>query len=75
MVKRAGSTRLLFKAPQSIFINGEGRRNYFDRDVATQLRIARSVNLAHSSGTELGTDFITTEFCADAQTHFFELLD
>jgi hypothetical protein len=46
---RAGSQRL---------------RQNLERHVATELRIARAIDLAHSAFAEFGDDFIGTDSCA-----------
>ena len=49
---------LLLEAPETLVIVGERRRKYFDRDVASEPRIARPIDLAHSAGAKLRSDFV-----------------
>src|SRR5215831_13239118 len=62
MIQRAGSTSLLLETMQTLRIIRITRRQHLDRDVAAQLRIAGKIHLAHSAFTNLGADFVTTEF-------------
>ena len=41
----------------------------FDRDIAIQPRIARSIHLAHSARADGRKDFVRTEFVAYRQRH------
>ena len=53
-----GSERFGFalEAGQAIGIGGKVRRQRLDRDVAAELRIARTEYLPHSAGTDGGED-------------------
>ncbi len=52
MVQRGEHLRFAAEPRQPIGIVGHRRQQHFDGDVAIQLRVARTVDLAHPSGTE-----------------------
>ena len=54
MIERAGGLRLLFEAKQTILVAGKCRGQNFDRDFATEFRIARAPHFAHAAFVDLG---------------------
>jgi hypothetical protein len=64
MIERCEHLRFSAEARETIRIVGNGREQDFDRDVAIQLRIACAIDLAHTTGTEGGDDFVWTEASA-----------
>ena len=43
----------------------------FQGNVTIELRVAREINFTHPAFAQLGTDFVTTEFCAGRNGHFW----
>ena len=58
MVERGERLRFAGEAPEPIRIGGEGFRQDLQRDVAIEPRVARAVDLAHSTGAKRSKDFI-----------------
>ena len=54
--------RLAREAREPIRIERELRRQYFQRDVTRQLRVARAIHLAHAARADGGNDLV----CPDA---------
>src|SRR5882762_1542703 len=65
--------RLALKACEAIGIERERVRDDLQRDVATELRIARAIDLAHAAGAERRQDFVRAEACASGQAHAYFL--
>ena len=60
--------RFLFESAQAFRVGGEICQN-FNRDISPQLRVARTVDLAHTSGTQQGEDFVGPESRSERQGH------
>jgi hypothetical protein len=58
MVQCARGLRFVLKTPESIHLLRERCRQNFDRHIAVQLLVARSLNLAHSTFADLRADFV-----------------
>jgi hypothetical protein len=71
MVERGGGARLGLEAPQALGVVGERRRQHLDRDVASETRILRAVDLAHPAGAELTVDLVRPELGARGEGHAF----
>src|SRR5688572_31377934 len=59
-------------APESFTRNRIPRKRCgqnLDRDLATELRIARAIDLAHSASADGGEDFVSAEGGARSQRH------
>jgi len=65
MIERRQDARFTFKAGQAIRVRCEDTRQHLDRDVASQLRVARAIDFAHSSYPEEVRDAIGPELAAD----------
>src|SRR5262245_29816395 len=69
MIQRRRGARFLLKAAKTIGIGRQRGRQDLDRDVATQPRVARPIDLAHSPSADGIEDFVGTEVTAWAQSH------
>ena len=61
MVERRGGARLLLEAAQPIGIGRERGGQDLDRDLASEPRVARAVDLAHAAGAERREDLVRTQ--------------
>jgi hypothetical protein len=52
---------LALEAGDAVGIGGERLRQNFQRDIASQFRVARTIHLSHPTGTERRNDFVGTE--------------
>src|SRR5688572_18611767 len=73
MIERCEHARFAFETHQSSGIGGDRRRNYLDRDVATQSCVARAIHLAHATRAEKREDFVAANARASRQWHFCRL--
>jgi hypothetical protein len=64
MVQRGGGARFLLESLEAIHISRKCDRQHFDRDVASQPRVARSVDLAHAAAADQTLDDIRAKPCA-----------
>ena len=55
------------RAPVGVL--SEGRRQYFDGDVAAEAVVVRAIDLAHPAGADRAEDSVRTEMCAGGQWH------
>src|SRR5438309_5949758 len=69
MVERGQHLRLALEACAPVRIERERIGNDFERDVATELRIARAIHLAHPARAERRDDLIRPEAAAGADGH------
>src|SRR6266404_73701 len=74
MIQRARRLCLLLKSPQSILILRECCRQNLNRYVAIKFRVTRAIHFAHSAFTNLGADFVASEFCAGGESHHLKSL-
>jgi hypothetical protein len=65
----AGQSRASRVKRHAIAVEGELRRQDLQRDVASELGIARSIHLAHPAGPDGGKDFIRAEEGAGLECH------
>ena len=70
MIERREELRFLLEAPQAVRITRQrpGWQN-FQRDVATELRVAGAIDFAHPASAENSQDFVRPEACAQWQRH------
>ena len=61
MVERGQRRRLALESRESIRISGHGLGQHLDRDVTTELRVARAIHLAHAPFANLAEDAIRSE--------------
>ena len=71
MVQRGEDLCFTLEACEAIGIERERVRDDFQRDVATELRVARAIDLAHGAGPERRQDFVRAEACASGQGHAY----
>jgi hypothetical protein len=65
MIERRQDPRFAREAREALGIAREHARQNLDRDVATELRIARAVDLAHPTGTEARDDPVLRDLMTD----------
>ena len=58
MIERSERARLALEACMPVGIGGEAGGQDLDRDVATELRVARAINFAHPARSEQGSNFV-----------------
>src|SRR5882672_12276037 len=71
MVERGQHLRLALKACEAIGIERERLWDDLQRNVATELRIARAIDLAHAAGAEGGEDLIRAETASGCESHHY----
>ena len=69
MIQAAGRPRLLLESTPSIGILREGVGQYLDGDVATELGIARTVDLSHATRAQGTEDFEAPDAVAHRERH------
>ena len=67
MVQRREQLRLALEARESLGVAREERGQNLDRDVATELGVARPVDFAHAAGAEPGDDRVGSELLAGSK--------
>ena len=61
MIQRGERLRLALKSGQAIRVRGEGVRQHFDRDLATEARIGGAVDRTHPALANLRGDLVDAE--------------
>jgi hypothetical protein len=69
MIERRQHLRLTFEARQSIRVVGQEFGQDLDRDVAMELGVSRSIDLAHPASSQQRENFISAETIAGVQGH------
>ena len=69
MVQRREQLRLALESRDAIRVGHKGVGEDLDRDVATELRVARAIDLAHAAGAEWRDDFIGPESRTGSKQH------
>src|SRR5512135_255138 len=69
VVERGEELRLPFEALPPLFTCEEFFRQNLDRDVASEARVFRPVDLAHPPCADLGEDFVRAELRAGGDRH------
>ena len=69
MVQSRRGAGLLLETAQAIGIARQRGRENLDSDIAPELRIARAIHFAHTSGAERCDDFISSELCPSLKRH------
>ena len=69
VVERSERLRFLLEARDAHRVVRERRGQHLDRDVATELRIARAIDLAHAARADRLDDFIRPEPRAERDRH------
>ncbi len=69
VVQDPGSPCLLLESAQPIHVGREGSRQNLDRDLSTQARVPRAVDLSHSSCSNRREDFVGAQTRAGGECH------
>jgi hypothetical protein len=69
MIERRQQLGFALESREPIGVAGEGLRQYFDRDLALQPRIARAIDFAHAARADERDDFVSAETTARRKTH------
>ena len=69
MRERGDGLRFALEPLERGRITGERRRQYFDGDVAIELRIARPIDFAHPPCANRRKDLVRTQSCSGSETH------
>ena len=69
MIERSEYVRLSSEASKTVGIEREGIRKNLQRDVPSQNRVMGTIDLAHSTGTDVGGDFVRAETGARCERH------
>jgi hypothetical protein len=69
MIQEAGGPRLLFEPAQPVIVGRERRGQNLDGDFSPQPRVARAVNLAHSTGAQRTDNLVRPQLCAWLDSH------
>src|SRR5271155_5272429 len=69
VIQRRDGSRFLFEAPQSVRIFCQPFGQHFDRNVASEPRIERSVHFSHAARAEQRNDFIRAKSRARSESH------
>ena len=64
---RAEAARLLLEASQALRVLRVGFGQQLERDLASEARVLREVDLAHPAPAEQGEDFVRAEELSDGQ--------
>ena len=64
VIQRGEHLRLALEAREAIGVGGERVGEDLQRDVATELRVARAIDLAHAAGADRGDDLVGAERCS-----------
>src|SRR5215207_2538949 len=67
MIQRGKGLRFTLKPGYALGVRDKGFRQNLDRDVAIQLRVTGSVDLAHAADPKQGADLVRAEAGADNQ--------
>jgi hypothetical protein len=69
MIERREDLRFALKPREAIRIVRQRGREDFDGDVATELRIARAIDLAHPAGADGGEDLVRSKSSSGTERH------
>ena len=61
VIERGGGARFLLEAPQPVRIGRKARGQHLNRHIATEPRIARTIDLVHAAHAERRENFVRTE--------------
>src|SRR5262249_9491773 len=71
VIEGGGRMRLLYKTPDPAFIRGEMRGEQLERDLASETRILREVNLPHPARSEDGENLVVADLPCDHRLRLF----
>ena len=69
VIEAGGGARLLGEAPKAVLARRIPREQQLERDLALEFRVVGEIDLAHSAGTDQGTDFIAAEAMTGFERH------
>src|ERR1022692_262656 len=69
MIEGGCGAPLPLEPPDAIWIAGERRREYLQRNIALEPHIVGAIHLAHASGADGREDFVGPESCAGRERH------
>jgi hypothetical protein len=70
MIERAQRPRFARKASAAFGIAADGVGQDFQRNVATELGVARAIHLAHAAGAERAEDLVVRDGASGRQGHW-----
>ena len=65
VVERGEQVRLALEAREPVFVPRQLGRQHLDRDLAAEVAVGRSIDLAHAAGAERGRDPVVRQRLAD----------
>src|SRR5262249_24437489 len=71
VVERAGSLRLVFESGEPVLVDRQRGRQDLNSYFAMHRFVISAIHLSHSALADLRADFVTTEFGAGAQHHYW----
>ena len=69
MIQCREELRFTFETGETIRIGRERRRQYLQRDVTTQFRVARPIDLSHPARAEQRQDFVRADSRSGGDPH------
>ena len=69
VIERARGTRLLLEALQALVPRRERLGKNLDRDVTSEMRVARAPHLSHAARSEWRADFVRPKPCSGCERH------
>ena len=69
MIEARRKPRFFIEAPPHLRIRAQGRSNHLQRDIASEPRVVRTVDLAHAAASNKGTNRIGAEPRTRRQCH------
>jgi hypothetical protein len=69
MIQRGEDVCFTLEAGEAVRIGSEGIRQDLDRDVAIQLRVTRTIHVAHAAAAKGGDDFVRAKSGASGKSH------
>jgi len=73
MIQRGEDFGFTLKSREAIGISGHRCRQYFDRDLAFQVRVGGAIHLAHAAGANLRGDVVDAEASAGSEGQRWQL--
>ena len=72
VIERCGGARFAEEPCASFGFEGQLAREHLQRDISSELRIARAIHLTHAASANEGNDFIRAEMRAGRERHVCE---
>ena len=70
-VQRGERSRFALEARAPLDVSSKDRRQNLDRDVASELRVGRLIDVSHTARTEMTGDFVMRDLCSDHVSGFY----